>query len=480
MATKNIVPRDNNGDGQIGTISKVWGHSYFMGSSLADPDVNHGCTNVAETTVYGHLGTIHGTQGGLYINGISDQESASARSLALRGICNDTHTDTVPTVEIIGAKRSGVTVQALAAAETVLQVANHTTVLATVLGDGKVGIGTTSPSSTLELESSTGDLIFEMDNNASNSSNFQIQNGAGNVRADFVLDNNTHITLKGQRVGILDTDPSYTLDVNGTGQITSNLIVGGDLTVEGGDITGPTDGDFRITSDGSMAFRIDADNDETSQTFEWINNTGTQIAALTESGGLQVDGSITASGGSYIGLNYRTIYVDAGSMVPQVTNGAQAGTEELATNDVMVDYFAFDKSTAEYVQFKLVMPEQWNGGAIRAKFYYYTSVTSGDVNWKITANTFAEGDALDDAFGATVGSNGCHEVDDSAISAAGDLIVSGKTGDFTPDGSPGEGDLVIFRVSREPSQESSSANADLKLIGVNIQYREQATASAAW
>jgi hypothetical protein len=119
--------------------------------SLTDADVVHGITNVAPTNAYGDFGPIHSTYGGLYINGISDQENAGARSLALRGICNDTHTDTVPTVELIGAKRSGTTIQALAAAETVLQVANHTSTLMTVLGSGSVGVGTVTPDTTLEV-----------------------------------------------------------------------------------------------------------------------------------------------------------------------------------------------------------------------------------------------------------------------------------------------------------------------------------------
>lgn len=111
--------------------------------NLKDSDVAHGVTNVAATDAYGSLSTIHGTQGGLYINGISDQESASARSLALRGICNDTHTDSVPTVEIIGAKRSGTTVQALADAETILTVANHTATKLSVLGNGNITVAGT-------------------------------------------------------------------------------------------------------------------------------------------------------------------------------------------------------------------------------------------------------------------------------------------------------------------------------------------------
>ena len=122
---------------------------------LTDADVAHGCTNVAPTNAYGDFGPIHATYGGLMINGVSDQESAGARSLALRGISNDTHTDTVPLVEIIGAKRSGTSIQALAAAETVLQVANHTTELVTVLGSGNVGIGVTDPDTLLEVFSTS-------------------------------------------------------------------------------------------------------------------------------------------------------------------------------------------------------------------------------------------------------------------------------------------------------------------------------------
>jgi hypothetical protein len=100
--------------------------------------VAHGITNHIQTDAYGDLGPIHGTRGGLLVNGTSDQESADARSLTLRGLCNDTHTDTVPVVEINAAKRSGTSIQALTAAETVLQVQNHTTVLATVLGNGDI------------------------------------------------------------------------------------------------------------------------------------------------------------------------------------------------------------------------------------------------------------------------------------------------------------------------------------------------------
>ena len=68
--------------------------------------------------------------------------------------------------------------------------------------NNRVGIGAAAPSSTLELESSSGDLTIEIDNNASNSANLKITSGAGNARADFVLDGNNHLTMKSQRVAI--------------------------------------------------------------------------------------------------------------------------------------------------------------------------------------------------------------------------------------------------------------------------------------
>ena len=84
----------------------------------------------------------------------------------------------------------------------------------TLTTTGSIGIGTTSPSSQLEIEGSSGDLIFEIDNNASNSANFQIQNGAGNARVDLVMNDgstNTTLTMKNQRLGIGTTSPTTTL-----------------------------------------------------------------------------------------------------------------------------------------------------------------------------------------------------------------------------------------------------------------------------
>ena len=78
---------------------------------------------------------------------------------------------------------------------------------------------------TVEITGASGDLALEIDNNVSNSANLKIRCDAGSARSDFYVDNQVHITLKGQRVGILDTSPTYTLDVFGDGRFVQQLTV---------------------------------------------------------------------------------------------------------------------------------------------------------------------------------------------------------------------------------------------------------------
>ena len=101
--------------------------------------------------------------------------------------------------------------------------------------NGRVGIGAPTPSSILEIEGSSGDLVFEIDNNASNSANFQIQNGAGNARVDLVMNDgstSTTLTMKNQRVGIGTTSPTTTLAVNGAAHITGSILPGANDTYD--------------------------------------------------------------------------------------------------------------------------------------------------------------------------------------------------------------------------------------------------------
>jgi hypothetical protein len=174
---------------------------------------------------------------------------------------------------------------------------------------------------------------------------------------------------------------------------------------------------------------------------------------------------------------YRTIWVDAGAMVARETDGAEAATEEYATNDIMSDHFLFDGATTnEGVQFRVAMPDEWDRSTIKAKFFWdaATGASASDgVVWQIAAGALSNDDAIDAALGTPV------HVDD-AVTAVGDLHVTAATGAVTVGGSPALGDMVIFEVERLQDDGNDDMAEDAKLLGVQIQYQESSTEPSAW
>lgn len=71
-----------------------------------------------------------------------------------------------------------------------------------------------------------------------------------------------------------------------------DIIVAGDIQVGGGILEGPTDGALTIKADTDIIFKIDADNDGT-ETFQFQNGGGAEIASLSEIGGLILNGDLT-------------------------------------------------------------------------------------------------------------------------------------------------------------------------------------------
>ena len=68
----------------------------------------------------------------------------------------------------------------------------------------------------------------------------------------------------------------------------TDLNIMGDLTVGGGDISGPVDGSLTIKADTDLIFQVDSDNDGT-ETFQFKNGAGTEICTISE------DGIVTAA-----------------------------------------------------------------------------------------------------------------------------------------------------------------------------------------
>ena len=176
---------------------------------------------------------------------------------------------------------------------------------------------------------------------------------------------------------------------------------------------------------------------------------------------------------------YNTIWIGAGAMTPLSTNGAAAGVKEYATNDVMMDYFAFDGTTEEYVSFTLVMPENWDLSTVLAKVYWApgsASCSAGDtVEWQIQGISITDDDAIDTAY------TDAGEVISGTVLAGknADLHVTAKTPAITINGTPAAEHLVNFKVSRNVAG-TDTMTEDAWLFGVVIQYAASVGIDSAW
>ena len=201
-----------------------------------------------------------------------------------------------------------------------------------------------------------------------------------------------------------------------------------------------------------------------------------KIAAGATSAVTNLAGLNTALGTNLLDSGqYREVWIDAAAMVPRDTNGAEAATEEYATNDIMVDHYLFDGATEEGVQFKLALPDTWNIGTVKVKVYWdaATSASASDtVEWGVAGGSYANDDPIDAALGTPATIN-------DVVIAVGDLHISPASSAITIANTPALGDMLIFEVTRQVAG-TDDMTEDAKLLGVSIQYQELTTAAAAW
>lgn len=172
-------------------------------------------------------------------------------------------------------------------------------------------------------------------------------------------------------------------------------------------------------------------------------------------------------------FQYDTTYIDAAAMVPCTTNGALQGTHEYGTNDIDLDYFAFDGgATEERTQFKLPMLEGWDRGTIKVKFFWSSDTTSsgGDtVEWGIKAGALSDSDSIDAALGTEQVISDVLLADDGT-----DIQVTAATPALTVGGTPALGDMLILEVYRNTDGTDDMVE-DAFLFGVWIQFKKTNT-----
>lgn len=162
----------------------------------------------------------------------------------------------------------------------------------------------------------------------------------------------------------------------------------------------------------------------------------------------------------YLGAGKQTVWVPAGAMVSRTTNGAASGTTESTTNDVMNKTFDFDTTTSEGVQFTVAFPKGWDEGTVTFIPYWTAASGSGTAIFTLAGVALSNDDAIDTAFGTSQSST-------DTLIAALDIHVGPESSAITIAGTPAEGDIVYFQVTRDISD---TLGVDAKLIGIKLIY----------
>jgi len=159
-------------------------------------------------------------------------------------------------------------------------------------------------------------------------------------------------------------------------------------------------------------------------------------------------------------------------MSPAEVGPAPATNSWVNTTDGQkIEAWDFDASaTNEEVQFTLTMPENWDAGTVKVK-YYWTAVnaTSGDVSWGIAGGSLANGDFGGTNLGAIVLTT------NSTADMVGKLNISAASAAITIGGAPSGGHLCWFNLFRD----TCSLTNDARLLGLWLQYRRSFT-STSW
>jgi len=202
------------------------------------------------------------------------------------------------------------------------------------------------------------------------------------------------------------------------------------------------------------------------------NGSSWDAVSIGSSGhGLLSDGSSLVATG-LLKQGKHTIWVPATAMRPTVTNGCAALTDvETTSGRPDMPVLDFSSTVAEFAQFSVAMPKNWDAGTVSFQGFWTVASTSGltsGVAIGLQGLAVGDDDTIDAAYG------GAALVTDTAISIE-DMHVTSESTDITIAGTPSTDDLSFFRVQRASSDAGDTMTPDMRLIGVKLFYNSSAS-----
>jgi len=162
----------------------------------------------------------------------------------------------------------------------------------------------------------------------------------------------------------------------------------------------------------------------------------------------------------------QTIWVPSAAMLPTATNGCTAISRvETTAGKPDIHALAFDPDTDENAQFQVTFPNSWDLGNISAQVYWaHPAATAYNVIWNLKAVAVSN----DDPIAATYSTTSAFATDSGGTTT--DLYITAEKTGITVDGSPADGDIVYFNISRDANNGSDTLDVSAYLVGVKLFY----------
>ncbi len=162
----------------------------------------------------------------------------------------------------------------------------------------------------------------------------------------------------------------------------------------------------------------------------------------------------------------RTIILSGAGTWSSTTSGASVVAKvETTTNKQNLQLVDFADGATQYTEWTIVMPDNYNGGTLTAKFYWTCATGStNSVVWGIQGRAYNTGDVIDQTWGTA------QTVTSAGNASANVVIVSSSTSNITIAGTPQASSLTQIRVYREGANGSDTLTSTARLISVMLKY----------
>lgn len=180
------------------------------------------------------------------------------------------------------------------------------------------------------------------------------------------------------------------------------------------------------------------------------------------------DDTSTGAMQATLGLNSlkQTLWIPAGSIRPSASGGcAPLAVVATSANHPDLTYLAFDATTQEYAQFTIAMPKGWNESTVtfQAVWTHPATATNFGVVWDLQGVAVSDDDAIDVAYGTA-------QTSTDTGGTTSDTYISPESSAITLAGTPAEGDVAHFRISRVTGDGSDTMTVDAYLLGIKLYY----------